>query len=266
MTIKHMSLSIIPLDSTLIHQANYNSFGGTRGTNSEASYLSYGQEILDWPIADSKKETLLKELHRRYSVILNYEAQHVSVAVAGPAKYNAKKLDKSDQLFRASSEFSEWFEAIREQVKRATQEDKKRDNLLEAIAFLDSRPELDPTARLVELAIVDNAKFIELFEAMLPKYRWRKNSVIYKLYMSSKAGEVKEIKKEVVFEDDNLMAYREGDRYYIKFVLRCKRQLHVALKSRGWWWNSYKGAYSTYPDRFDLEWVQGISANYEKYI
>ena len=42
------------------------------------------------------------------------------------------------------------------------------------IEFADSRPELDPTGELAELSMVDNAKFIELFEAMQPKYKWRK--------------------------------------------------------------------------------------------
>ena len=258
---------IIPLNPELIHRANYNSFYGTRGDNSNASYQAYGREILEFPIADSRKEKLLAELHKRYSVILNYEAQHVSVMVAGPARYNSKKLDHGDQVLRAHSEFCTWFDGIREQIKSSTrQEDDKEARLLEDIEFRDQREELDPTGELAELAFVNNAKFIEIFEAMLPKYRWRKNSNIYKLYLRSKAGEVHEVRKEVVFEDDNLTAYKEGDRYYIKFVLRCKRQLHVALKSRGWWWNSYKQAYSTYLNKFDLEWVKSISERYAAYV
>ena len=58
----------------------------------------------------------------------------------------------------------------------------------------------------------------------------------------------------------------EGDRAYINFILRPKRQLHIALKSRGWWWNSYQRAYSTYPDRLDKEWVSSISTRYADYI
>lgn len=257
---------IIPLNPELIHRANYNSFNGSRGDNSNASYLAYCQEVLEFPIADSRKEKLLAELHKRYSVILNYEAQHVSVMVAGPANYNAKRLDKGDQVLKASHDFCVWFDGIREQVKRSTLPGDKTGDLLEDIEFRDQRPELDPTNKLMELAFADNAKFIELFEAMLPKYRWRKNSSIYKLYLRSKAGEVHEVRKEVVFEDDNLTAYKEGDRYYIKFTLRPKRQLHVALKSRGWWWNSYAGAYSTYVNRFDLDWVKSISERYAAYV
>lgn len=257
---------IIPLNPELIHRANSNSFDGTRGNNSNASYLAYGQEILNFPIADSRKEKLLAELHKRYSVILNYEAQHVSVMVAGPANYNAKRLDKGDQVFKSKHDFCVWFDGIREQIKRSTLSGDKTEGLLEDIEFRDQQPELDPANKLMELAFADNAKFIELFETMLPKYRWRKNSSIYKLYLRSKAGEVQEIHKEVVFEDDNLTAYKEGDRYYIKFVLRAKRQLHVALKSRGWWWNNYEQAYSTYVNRFDLDWVKSISERYAAYV
>ena len=157
-------------------------------------------------------------------------------------------------------------DGLEKQVKAGTQQDDKRDRLLRLIEFADSRPELDPTGELAELSMVDNAKFIELFEAMQPKYKWRKNSNIYKLYIASKEGKVKEIKPEVFFEDANLTAFVEGDRAYIRFIMKPARQLMVALKSRGWWWNSGKRAWSTYLDRLDKEWVSGISTQYAKYI
>lgn len=100
-------IEITPLNPELIHRANSNSFNGNRGNHSNSSYISYCQEVLEWPIADSRKEKLLFEVHKRYSVILNYEAQHVSVMVAEPARYNAKRLDKGDQVLRSSHEFCE---------------------------------------------------------------------------------------------------------------------------------------------------------------
>lgn len=259
-------IEIPQLNQNWIHNANYNSFAGTRGDHSQASYNSYANEILNWNIADSRKEKLLQELHKRYSEILKYEAQHVSVMVAGPAKYNSKKLGKGDQVLKATHDFCEWFKAIEQQVKNATKEDNKADRLTDMILFCDSRPELDPTNKLAELAIIDNVKFVELFEKLNPKYNWRKNSTIYKLYQKSKAGEVHEIKKEVVFQDDNLTAFKEGDRYYIAFVLKPKQQLKVALKSRKWWWNAYKKAWSTYESKFNLEWVENISTQYKAYV
>ena len=53
---------------------------------------------------------------------------------------------------------------------------------------------------------------------------------------------------------------------YIRFTMKPARQLIVALKSRGWWWNSGKRAWSTYLDRLDKEWVAGISERYAKYV
>lgn len=81
-----------------------------------------------------------------------------------------------------------------------------------------------------------------------------------------KAAKLVEVKKEVFFEDENLTAFKEGDRIYIKFLMRPKRQLIIALKSRGYWWNSGKSAWSTYPDRLDKEWVGSISSRYGQYL
>lgn len=263
-----MEIIIKPLDANLVHQANMNSMGGTRGDTSVTSYESYCNRVMGWPISDEKKQKIIDKVHEKYSAILQQEAKHVSVMVAGPARYNAKKLDHSDAILRLSSEFVEWFQSMERQIEknRIDANHSKRDELLRLIEFSDQRPELDPTSHLAELANIDNAKFVELFEELLPKYRWRKNSNIYKLYLASKEGKVKEIKKEVFFEDANLTAYTEGDRAYIHFVMRPARQLIVALKSRKWWWNSGKSAWSTYLDRLDREWVAGISTQYAKYV
>lgn len=125
---------------------------------------------------------------------------------------------------------------------------------------------LDPTKDIMSLATIDNKKFIEVYEQLQEKYKWRKNSKIYKLYQASINGEVKETKKEIIYEDENFTSYIEGDRAYIKFIMKCKPQLIYALKKKGWWWNSNKGAWSTYLDRVDKEWISTISENYEKYL
>ena len=261
-----MEISIRPLDPSLVHQANMNSMGGTRGDLSVTSYESYCERVLSWPISDEKKQKIVDQIYQKLSEQLRHEARHVSVMVAGPSGYNPKKLDHSDMILRLSAEFVEWFKDLESQIQRPESEDSKRASLLRTIEFADSRPELDPTASLAELAMVDNAKFIELFEAMQPKYRWRKNSNIYKLYLASKEGKVKEIRPEVFFENADLTAFTEGDRAYIRFTMKPARQLIVALKSRGWWWNSGKRAWSTYLDRLDKEWVAGISERYAKYV
>ena len=216
-----MEINIKPLDSSLVHQANMNSMGGKRGDLSVTSYEDYCNRVLSWPIADEKKQKIVDQIYQKCSEKLRHEAMHVSWAVAGPAKYDARKLDRSDTILRLSSEFVEWFDGLEKQVKAGTQQDDKRARLLRIIEFADSRPELDPTGELAELSMVDNAKFVELFEAMQPKYKWRKNSNIYKLYLASKEGKVKEIKPEVFFEDQNLYFaadYRDADSLDMMFV------------------------------------------------
>ena len=242
-----MELEIKQLDENLIRRANSNSFNGTRGDLSAQSYKSYIDEVLSWDIPNNKKQKILEQVHKRYSKILEYEAQHVSVLVAGPANYNSRRLDKSNQVLQKSHEFYEWFDDLREQIKNSKIDTTKRDiNLImNRIEFCEERG-FDPREHLIELAYLDNKRFMELYEKYYPKFKWRKNSIIFKVYQSSMNGEIKEIRKEVIFEDENFTAYIEGDRAYIRFPMRIQRQLIVALKSRKWWWNSNKKAWSTY--------------------
>ena len=255
------------LNADLVHQANYNSMGGKRGDLSDASYKGCAEKILSWPVSEEKKQKLLDKLHEKCSEILKYEAQHVSVMVAGSARYNPRKLDKSDRILELSSELYQWLKDLEGQGQESQRKNNKAESLLKTIEFCRrSDNPCDPTGYLAELAMYDKQSFIRIYEELYPEYKWRKNSNIAKLYQKSVAGEIKEIRKEVFFEDENLTAYMEGDRAYINFILRPKRQLHIALKSRGWWWNSYQRAYSTYPDRLDKEWVSSISTRYADYI
>lgn len=262
-------MEILPLSPDLIHRANSNSMSGKRGDLSASGYASYCQKVIEWPISDIKKEKILKKIYDKWCVMLSHEAKHVSVMVAGPARYNAKKLDHGDQILRLSAEFVDWFQATERQVKdgQAKQtDDAEIAQLVKMIEFCVQREELRPDGELAKLALKDNAKFVELFEALQPKYKWRKNSNLYKLYLASKNGEVKETKREIFFEDENLTAYTMGDRAYIKFTMRPARQLIVALKSRKWWWNNREEAWSTYLDRLDKGWVQDISTRYANYV
>lgn len=78
--------------------------------------------------------------------------------------------------------------------------------------------------------------------------------------------ELANLNRQKFFEDENLVAYTMGDRAYIKFVMKPRQQLIVALKSRKWWWNSNEEAWSTYLDKLDKEWVQSISTRYADYV
>lgn len=261
-----IDLTVKELNKDLVQQANFNSMGGTRGTQSEREYYAYANKILNWKISDEKKRNLLDKLYDKWSEMLRHEAQHVSVMVAGPARYNAKKLDHGDKILELSHNFCKWFDELERQLKQSSNRVDDVQRLIEMAEFADSRDELRPDNDLMELAVIVPDKFLELFERYQPKYKWRKNSNLYKLYEAAKSGKLVANTRETFFEDGNLTAYRYKDRAFIKFVMRPKRQLIIALKSRGWWWNSYESAWSTYLDKVDEEWVSGISAQYEKYI
>lgn len=260
-------MEIHELRQDLIQRTNNNSFYN-RGTNTEQCYKAYANEVIEWPISEVKKQKILDNLYKKYSKILEYESQHVPVMVAGPAKYNSKRLDKSEQILKASHELSEWFEDLRKQVENAKKDDSKEEKVKYIIDGIKRliQLNLDPTKDIMNLATIDNKKFIEVYEQLQEKYKWRKNSNIYKLYQASINGEVKEIRKKIIYEDENFTSYIEGDRAYIKFTMKCKRQLIYALKKKGWWWNSYKSAWSTYLDRVNTEWIKNISEKYEEYL
>lgn len=259
-------LTVKKLDNSLVHQANSNSFNGTRGDGSEHDYHVYANKILSWNISDEKKRKLLDMLYEKWCVILRNEARHISVMVAGPARYNAKRFDHSDAIIRCRAECAAWFEELEKQLEQSGKQADEVQRIIEMIAFCDSRDELRPDSSMMKLATLDSAKYVELFEKLQSKYKWRKNSNLYKLYDAAKSGTLQVVRKEVFFEDANLTAYRKSDRAYIKFVMRPARQLIVALKSRGWWWNSHEEAWSIYLNKVDGEWVKSISTRYEKYI
>ena len=187
--------------------------------------------------------------------------------VAGPAKYNARRLDHSDRIIELSKEIYDWLENLESQTRENQVRDDKAEELISAVNFA-KQPDnpCNPTTSLSELAFYDKDAFMKLYDELYPTYKWRKNSTIAKLYAQAKAGTLKELKKEVFYEDENLTAYTYGDRAYIKFMLKPQRPLIVALKSRKWWWNSYESAWSTYPDKLDKDWVASISERYAQYV
>lgn len=260
-------MEIKELDKRMIEIANSNSFNSNRGILRENSYKRYIEMVLNWNISDDKKQTILDKLYNKNMEILKYEAQHVSVMVAGPAKYNSKKLDKSDKILELSHNLCAWIEELEEQINEFN-EDSNTDEAKELLIRIKRLYELklNPTNDIMKLAFVNNEIFIKTYEKYNEVFKWRKNSNIYKLYKESLNGEINEIKKEIFFEDDNLTAFIEGDRAYIKFIMKPQRQLIVVLKSRKWWWNSYKKAWSTYLEKLDKEWVSKISKKYAKYV
>ena len=138
-------VKIKELDKSLIHQANSNSMSGKRGDISTHEYEVYCQKVMSWNIPDSRKQKIVDQIYAKWSEQLRHEAAHVSVAVAGPARYNAKKLDHSDTILRLSSEFVEWFNGLQEQVWQGRIEDKDAKEiarLVDDIKFCIERPTL----------------------------------------------------------------------------------------------------------------------------
>ncbi len=261
-------LNIKELDKTQLQRANSVSFNNDRGDIREKIYKSSVNEILEWNISETKKQKILDRLYQKNMEILKYEASFVSVIVAGPAKYNGAKRDKeADKIMELASDFNVWFSNLEKQYKnfkKPSKEDSIKRKVTEIMQLY--KLGLDIKNELIDLSNLDNKKFIELFEKFNQIYKWKKNTIIYKVYTASKNGEIKEKKEEILFEDENFTAYLKNDRVFIKFIFKPQAQLKFALKKKGYWWNSREKSWSTYPSRLDMEWVKSISSKYEKYI
>lgn len=256
------------LDQGLVDKANRNSVTGKRGDLSASEYHAHVKQILLWKISGEKKERILDELYKKWSEKLDYEARHIPKEVAGPARYNAKRMDKASQVLKTSISISNWFQDIEKQV--LDEQKKENDKAIELLAKIKFCRKTDqsynPAKDLEKLALCENKQFMKWYKRLYPKYKWRKNSTIVKLYEQSIKGQIKEIKKEIFYEDINFTAYVKGERAYIKFLICPKRQLMIALKNRGWWWNSHERAWSTYLHKLDETWVSTISVRYAQYI
>ena len=261
-------LNIKELDKTQLQRANNVSFNNDRGNIREKIYKSCVNEILEWNISEAKKQKILDRLYQKNMEILKYEASFVSVIVAGPAKYNGAKRDKeADKIMELSSDFNVWFSNLEKQYKNF-KKPSKEDSIKKKVAEIMQLHKLglDIKNELIELSNIDNKKFIELFEKFNQIYKWKKNTIIYKVYIASKNGEIKEKEEEILFEDENFTAYLKNDRVFIKFVFKPQAQLKFALKKKGYWWNSREKSWSTYPSRLDMQWVKSISSKYKKYL
>ena len=273
------TVKIPELSSSAISMANSNSHF-ERGTASEREYKSYANRILDMNISAGKKEKLLEELKKRWDKLLGYQASWVPWTVAGPARYNAKKLDKSEQVMSTSREISEWFDGVEKSVKNSTiqykDESKKKAQKAEEWVqrAINSGWYTNPTTianGLAEVALYDTKRFIELYESYDKKYHFRKNTNAAKIYEQAKVGTYKgEKKPQKLHETDNLNTYKKniqaGERVFMKFTTRPKPQLIYALKRRGWHWNSNEGAWSIDSKKYDAKFVAGIDENYKKYL
>lgn len=260
-------MEVKELNKDMICRANNFSFNNSRGNLREQTYKSYTNEILLWDISEEKKKELLEMLYKKNMEILKQEASHLSIMVAGPSNYNAKKLDKGEQILKLSSELYNWFIKIKQQYNEAKNKRAEDECLIQRI-YRENSLNLDITEELKKLAILNIKEFIRLYEEFYPSYKWRKNSNIYKMYESAKEGKLQEKNEKIIFEDSNYKVYSKKDRIFIKFVFQPKRQLIFALKKKGYFWNAHECAWSTYLERYEnnKEWTETISEQYKNYI
>lgn len=273
-------IKIPELSADLISQANANSHYD-RGTGSERDYKAYANTILSMDISDNKKEKLLCDLKKRWDKLLGYQAAWVPWTVAGPARYNAKKLDKGDQVLNTRKEISDWFEGVERSIKNSKSQYKDDDRNRKAKReeeYFNMAVEKGwystPTSIANGLAAIaphDPQRFVELYEQYSKKYKFRKNTTAAKLYEQTKAGKYKGAKKpEKLHETENLNTYKKtiqaGERVFMKFTTRPKPQLIYALKKRGWHWNANESAWSIDTKKYDEKFVKGIDENYKKYL
>lgn len=274
------SAVVIPeLNRRDIDMANNNS-QFDRGDHSEHDYKVYVNRVMSWDIADSKKQQIIDELYRRWSRKLSYEAQHVPVTVAGPANYNAKRLNKSDQILQSAHDFSEWFSRVEESVKeskrqyadRSKEEARRSEELFND--YMARGWYSTPTAianGLAPIAAHDPQRFVQLYDRYNAKYHFRKGTTAAKIYDGIKAGTFKGAPKaEKLHETSNLNTYKKqiaaGERVFLKFTTRPKPQVVYALKRRGWHWNALEGAWSVPVEKYDEEFVDSIDDRYAKYL
>lgn len=274
-------VKIPSLSAAAISTANSHSMFD-RGSHSNTDYQKYVKRIMAMDISDGKKQQLVNELHKRWSKLLSYEAAHVPWTVAGPARYNAKKLNKAEKIIQTGSEIAEWFDRMEKSVENSKRQ--YRDNsaveaqraeewvrrVADGKVFYGVVPQMVADA-LLKVAPHDPQRFAELYEEYDKQYHFRGNTNAAKLYKSVKAGTFQKAKPaEKLHETDNLNAYRKridaGERVFLKFTTRPKPQLVYALKRRGWHWNAYEQAWSVPAEKYDAGFVAGIDEQYKKYL
>ena len=247
-----------------IEAANRNSLTGSNGSATKHDYDVYCAQIGGFPVSDEKKQKIADKLYKFFSRGLWLAAQHASVAVAGASNYNAKKLDKSDQILKNSSEFCEWWNSIKKQLETTAAYDTEKVKELRRSIIWGIEGGWSITDKWRQLAEISRSEFNALYEKLDEKAHFRKTSISYKIYHDIE--HIEEKAKIIICDNADYKAYTEGSRAYIRFTLKPQRQLIVALKSRGWWWNAHDNVWSTYLEKLDTEWVLSIGERYKDYI
>ena len=256
-----------------------------RGDGTVNSYKAYADEINGWDISLKQKEKLIAQLKKKFDERLSVDARYVPWTVSGPAGYNAKKMNGlADRAMRTSAEISDWFDKVRENVKRSNQNTDDRGakarqseewfNRALQSGWYNRNGKPDPTQvanGLAEIALYNPKRFAVLYEKYDKQLHFRKNTNAAKLYEKVKTGEYTGLKgPKKLYESDSYNVYRKnikaGERVFINFPVPPKPQMIWALKKRGWHWNDMENAWSVPVDKYDEKFVMGIEENYSKYL
>lgn len=256
-----MSINIKPLNPQLIVQANMQSFGGKRGDIAARDYDDYCRRVLSWCLSERKTQRMIDRVYQSFANVLLLEAQHVSVAVAGAANYNAKRLDKSDKILQTASDFAQWFQDLE---KQATQKRYSRVHELQKTIAAGERNGFSTAKEWKELAARDRAAFEELYQTLSEKAPFRKQSQAYKLY--HRLSTVEPIVTDVLYQDNDFKAYEEHGKIFVEFRLLPAQQLKSALKGKRFTWNNAAMAWQATATDELREWVKTLAVNYEQWI
>ena len=175
-----MSITIKELNQEQIRQANNNSFGGKRGDITAHEYEEYCNRVVSWGLSERKTQKIIDKVHEYFVRRLSLDSQHVSVAVAGASNYNAKRLDKSDQIISASSNFVDWFTEIEEQ---AAKKPYSRIEWLVKSIIWGVGGDYPVNKEWKELAGRSRKDFEILYDELIKKYgEFKKTSIPYKIH------------------------------------------------------------------------------------
>lgn len=257
-----MNINIPDLNKQHIEQANMNSYGGKRGDIAAHEYETYCNRVLSWGLSERKTQRIIDKVYQYFARSLSLDSQHVSVAVAGGSNYNAKRLDKSDQILRTSSEFCEWFSEIEEQAAKKPYS--RVEWLVKSITW-GVCGGYAVNKEWKELAGRSRKDFVLLYDKLAANCgEFKKTSIPYKIYHGLLV--VEDITESPIYEDGDFRAYEEQGKICIAFRMKPQRQLIVALKARRFAWVAAYGLWKADATEELTEWVKTIAERYEQWI
>ncbi len=269
------------LNKDCINRANMNSHFN-KGSNIEKEYNNLCNEIIN-NFDGVLREKFLNKAYNLYSDAIVRESDFVPINVAGTGLYNSKKAE--EQINRIM-QINEKICSLNKDIEKTTLKKNQKNDIDEKtkIKFYELMKDLKNLENgcfpfkfnltiqkyMISVFELDKSYYIQAYEYLNSFKKQRKNSTLYKLHLQAlenpKDKKVLEIKK---FNSYEIVIDEQKQRVFIKFYVRPKRQLIVALKSRKFFWNNTEQAWSTYLDKYKNnfeEWSYTLEEKYRDYI